>query len=1477
MSTTGGSTPPMFSDNDKFDGTNWVAWSNLIRIAAEVRGAMGYLEGTIPNPTTVPAIIITPPTTTASTTSTSLSPTSTAPITSTSTSIDTSWESPNPTEAEWKVRNAWAKGLLIFNIKNPIGLGINIAGTAAEAWKSYVEIYEAGSDLAVANAEMELRNMHYIDSDDFPSYIARIRVKWAQANALGASINDQSFKTILLNSLPRSWDPVVASLYRTSSSIETISQLNVHWLRISRDRITGTPSSTTVLQANTNARRRNQMQCTNINCGRRGHTIETCYWPGGGKEGQFPPGFGKRGGARGSAFGTRQGNARPQAAVNMSTAEPEDTETVFALMTNIPPFTDNTGLSQACTFPNTTSLSPDSTPFSSSMKRVEQAGREVGRADNEVPELDTQAMSTSANDPIYTNVTTILDSGASDHCFVSRSCFASYTPFDTPYTGCSADKDSSFEIQGKGVVNCITNVMGNPVRVAISDVLHTPNLRTNLISVSKLVAKGAQVHFEKDNAVVTSARGNIIMIGDRRDGLYITNLSTAVPLVYTSQVKRLAVPFDTWHRRLGHVSSETVKTMVRKQLVDGIQIKGVHEIGGICEDCVFGKHSARPYSDTTPVETAVLDRIHIDIWGPAPTQSAGGAKYFMLIMDGASSYRQVYFLSSKSADVTLRVFKEYLTRAERQTGRKMRRVRMDMGKEWMNSLWNDYGKEHGLIYEFTTPYAHQQNGVAERSMRTILDTARSMLAESGLPAKYWADAVQTAVYVRNFVPSSRKPDVVPAEMWSGKKQDVSHLRPFGSTAYAHIPSDLNLSKLGPRSVKVVLLGYFGRQGYKLLDRSTGSIYKSRDVIFEEGTTNLAQQPQHNIYNDENDPFKHDVPEEPRGESSSEGGEDEKEEVEVAEELITAIAPRPLAITDLHRGDGNDGGNVKAVSTARGETELPIALRRERREPRPSTRMKESLEYLQRTSAHVALTDSDVWIPRTYKEAMKRPDLWLPPMSKELEMLKVRRVYEIVPRPLDHNVVDSKWVFAPKFDENGELKDRKARVVAKGFTQVMGEDYGETYASVARLESVRLVCAIAASRGMHLWQVDFVSAFLNSENVYDVYMEPPPGFEEGGGDSVWKLLKTLYGTMQGAHDWAQNLDRTYEGHGYYKSKADSQVRSRVEGDEFTLTSTWTDDVLGASSTKAGEEKAKDELGMSYEIKDLGEARYILGMRIDYDKETGTIRLSQHAYAERMLERFNMQDAKPRSTPLPAGITLSASDSPTNPEESKDMKKIPYREALGSLMWLQVATRPDLSFTVNLLSRFANNPGMAHWNALKHAMAYVKGTLNYGITYSRNASLQPYGFVDADFAGDSDTRRSTEGHVFFAGGGPISWASKRQETVALSTVEAEYMALTRATQQALWMRKFLNEVGLPPEQTVKIYGDNNGALATTKNDKNHRRTKHIDVKYHFVKERVAANDVSFDYVPSSQNLADILTKPLARDATMRCVDGMGLQGE
>jgi hypothetical protein len=372
--------------------------------------------------------------------------------------------------------------------------------------------------------------------------------------------------------------------------------------------------------------------------------------------------------------------------------------------------------------------------------------------------------------------------------------------------------------------------LGITSKMLLSDLLHTPNLHSNLISVSKLVSKGARVSFEGNKAIVQDIEGSQIFSTMKRDGLYV------IDVVHTSanaaKVGKKGVPYKIWHRRLGHIPVNAILQMLKGNLIDGLNAEGEAKLKALCEDYLYGKHTMHPFNNIVNWETNVLECVYIDIWGPASIQSAGGGKYFMLCMDGAPAFQKVYFIASKTVKVTLQIFREFHIESERQTGRKLKKVQLDMGCEWCNLIWDRYAKENGIILDFATPYAHQQNGRAEQLMCTLLDMGRSMLADACLPQKYWADAVQTAAYIRNFIPPAGDTTAIPAERWSQKRQDISHLRAFGCTCYAHVPVEISPSKLSPRSVKLTLIGYFDHAGYKLLDRSTGKMFRSRDVVFD---------------------------------------------------------------------------------------------------------------------------------------------------------------------------------------------------------------------------------------------------------------------------------------------------------------------------------------------------------------------------------------------------------------------------------------------------------------------------------------------------------------------------------------------------------------------------------------------------------------------------------------------------------------------
>jgi len=419
-------------------------------------------------------------------------------------------------------------------------------------------------------------------------------------------------------------------------------------------------------------------------------------------------------------------------------------------------------------------------------------------------------------------------------------------------------------------------------------------------------------------------------------------------------------------------------------------------------------------------------------------------------------------------------------------------------------------------------------------------------------------------------------------------------------------------------------------------------------------------------------------------------------------------------------------------------------------------------------------------------------------------------------------------------------------------------------SVTRLESVRMTAAIAAKLNLKLWRIDFIGVYLNSLTKEDIYLKQLEGFiQPSFEDHVCKLVHTIYRTMQGAHDWYETLTNMYKKLEYITSWADPCVRHKKDSDRYTLMDTYTDDIFGAWRTEEEIQKRKDEMGKEWEIKDVGENKYFLEMQVQQDIVQSTIRLTQQLYWEHVLNRFKLTDIIPRNTPLLIGFILDQNMSPKMDSKRKDMANKPYHPVLGSIMWGQLATRPDLSFAVSLLSRFQADPGIEHWKGLLHVIGYIKNTMDYGLTYSRDADLTPLFYVNADYGRCQDTRCSTSGYVFTMAGGAVTWSSKRQATVALSMVETEYVVMSQCAQQMIWMYTWLDEMEIAHTTPGVIRGDSRGAIALAKTTKDHGKVKHIDICHHYLRELVKSESIIFEQIASADNIANLFTKPLAHD--------------
>ena len=480
--------------------------------------------------------------------------------------------------------------------------------------------------------------------------------------------------------------------------------------------------------------------------------------------------------------------------------------------------------------------------------------------------------------------------------------------------------------------------------------------------------------------------------------------------------------------------------------------------------------------------------------------------------------------------------------------------------------------------------------------------------------------------------------------------------------------------------------------------------------------------------------------------------------------------------------------------------------------------------------------------------------WMNAMDNEIKSLKKHNVWELVELPEGRKTVGCKWIYKLKHDENGNIERYKARLVAQGFSQREGVDYDETFSPVVRFESIRTVLALAAQFGLSLHQMDVKTAFLNGELKEKIYMKQPPGYiAEGKETLVCLLQKSIYGLKQSARCWNEELDTQLKKMKFRQSSYDPCIYVRSEENEVFIIAIYVDDMIFGGENEMTINEVKKRVAEKFDVEDMGKLHHFLGVKII--QSTSYIWIGQPAYTEALLKRFSMENSNAVDTPFEAGTKLVKSQ-----ESDKPYDKTKYQSAIGSLLFLSNRTRPDISFAVGKTSRYSSNPSNIHWSAVKRIMRYLNGTIHLGLAYMRCRSERLVGYSDADWAGDLDDRISTSGYVFKLSEAPISWRSKKQTCVALSTAEAEYMALASAVQEAIWLERLISDLLGSKEETVTVYEDNMSTICMGKNQQYHGRTKHISIKYHFVREKLAEGVVRIPYCKSEDMLADIFTKPL-----------------
>lgn len=920
----------------------------------------------------------------------------------------------------------------------------------------------------------------------------------------------------------------------------------------------------------------------------------------------------------------------------------------------------------------------------------------------------------------------VVDTGATDHVCYSSQGFLRTRTMSEEEMMISMGDGTKVEVQAVGDVTLLVN----STVLILRDVLLVPGFRRNLISVFKLRRDGFSVVF--DDVCVIKRNNEVICFGEVYDSLYIIKCTYEPPLLLNSESntnprKRKRVDglnqMQFWHLRLCHINPRRIQRLKSSGALGEFQSEPMP----VCESCLEGKMVTRPFKAKGYRAKEPLELIHSDLCGPMSIQARGGYEYFVTFTDDYSRYGYIYLLRHKSE--CFDKFKTYKAEVEKRLGKSIKSLRSDRGGEYLSNEFLDYLSESGITSQLTTPGTPQQNGVSERRNRTLLEMVRSMMSYASLPISFWGYALETAAYILNLVPSKSIPKS-PSELWSGRKPSLNHIRIWGCPAHV---LNKKADKLESKTEVRLFVGYpketKGSYFYSPEDQkviiSTNAWFLEEDFITKHRSkTDIIL---HELKNIEN-------------------------ENPVESNKVLDVIPQTAQPTDT------------------------VGVERVLRRSGRVSKKPDRLMLLAESKDPLDIEQSEV-DPWTYSEALEDPDSlhWIECMEAEIESITQMDVYKKTELPDGFEAIGCKWVYKRKRGPNGEVIAFKARLVAKGFTQRLGIDYDETFSPVAMLKSIRILLSLAAQMNYEVWQMDVKTAFLNGylEQDREIYMQQPEGFIKKGEEHlVWKLKKSIYGLKQASRSWNLRFHEVVSSYGFHKMETESCVYRKCVDSHVVFLVLYVDDILLIGDNVNVLSGVREWLSAQFSMKDLGEASYILGIKIVRNREKREIALSQAGYVDTVLSRFNMQDAKKGFLPFRHGIYLSKEMCPKTPKEIEEMRRVPYASAIGSLMYAMLCTRPDICYAVGIVARYQSNPGQEHWTAVKGILKYLKRTRDYKLVYC-SKDLVPVGYTDSDFQADRDERKSTSGYVFTLGCGAIIWKSVKQKCIADSTMEAEYV--------------------------------------------------------------------------------------------------------
>lgn len=1065
-----------------------------------------------------------------------------------------------------------------------------------------------------------------------------------------------------------------------------------------------------------------------------------------------------------------------------------------------------------------------------------------------------------------TQIKFILDSGATEHMVNGdfKRYFTELTSIDALNISV-AKRNESMTAKFRGILK-VRTLHGNCKTATISNILVIDDLKCNLMSINALVERGFSVNFRKTCAYIM-LDGKLQFVAQKKGRLYEAVFQLEDNFAGITNGENDATTQRLFHYRMGHLNAFDMHKLISRQMVPGLKPTKIDTNARFCESCVYGKQTKTSFPPNRHSRSnRMLELIHTDVCGPMSELAWDGSRYFVTFTDDHSRMSMVYCIERKSE--VLDKFKMFVSMAEAQHGCKVSKVRADNGGEYTSNDFKRFCNERGIQILYTVPYNPEMNSVSERLNRTLQEKARTMLLAGEIEWKFWNEAVYAANYLRNRSPTSavgnQFVDKTPAEIWFGTKPDVSNIRIFGSTCYNLVPAD-NRKKLDAKSSKCILLGYGATlHTYRLWEIATSKLIIGRHVTFHEESV-LKRAKTIDITGSE-------AAIETNNDSTNNG------KMETSVEHFSDARDQSFNQNENAEGDDDNQNNVNSTDrdcTGNNERENIHSaaegigndnLRRSKRVRKPVERYG-SWEY----DAHFALSAQQYVQddPISIKEAKQRSDWpeWKTAIKEEYSSVMKNNTWTLCDLPNGRRPISCRWVFKLKYRANGDVDKYKARLVARGFSQEKGFDYNETYSPTAKLTTFRVLLAIANHFGHHVHQMDVKCAFLNGGLNEEIYMSQPEGFENGTAQ-VCKLNRSLYGLKQASRMWNERFDEFMTRIGFKRCLSDHCLYTKNTNAIVCYVLLYVDDLLIVSSEMKVINLTKRLLSDEFEMTDIGAADTFLGVHIERNKDEHTIGMSQTNYFGKMLRKFGMTDCKGISTPIESGIDLCRGDKANH-------DGIPYRELMGCLTYATLTTRPDLCAATNYFSRFQSCFGDEHFKHAKRILRYIRETMDLKLIFRRRIDAEPLvGFVDADWAGDKNDRKSTSGYVFQVFGNTVSWSSRKQPTVSMSSTEAEYVALANGICEGKWLRSLLIELGIDCHDAATIFEDNQSCIAIANDPKEHKRMKHVDVKFHFIRESIANGEFKLEYIPTGEQTADIMTKGLNRGIFERHRLGLGI---